>query len=743
MAMSRGIAAVCGVLVALAGVAAQGQFYRPGEKYRSLNTALYEIAVQKNGRLDVSFVDGEPIFTNVFPMVWFADEEKPELLTLDGRFSGRFAVDDALGRGQGMRIARDTVEWALRAYPTQPFFAVQVAYRNTGKKPVQIRALYPFCIGEPKDGIVGLGPGSADALLYEHSRFWLSGDARGAATTGNAQSDWHVAAFNPATTRSIAVGFLTANRGFGSVELRGGEGKQADPDALRYLRAACVFDPPLTVAPEESLLSEVLYISLAESDPYMTLERYARAVAVVNGVPAPQRAPMGWDLRDTSTAEIRAFALSEAARGLQAHGWRTLWIDLDGGATPNDWQANADKFGADFAVFANDMQGLGYRIGAMVRPFTAAADDVLRRAHPDWFVPAGMAPGAGFVLNATLPEVREHLQAVGAAWRGELGLNAVLLADTAELAGVAPNDPAGGTRLQTYRAALEAVRAGFGGDGQWMGGAEPAFLSALLLDGYLPAEPWISAARNYYLTPQLGAPFVFLDGSQPELNAASRLVDAALTNAGVAAPPSYARSPVLRDLLSRMLPGSAPSYFRPGEWASAASAVWFGPYPAAGMTRVLAFNGAGVGGEVWLPFTQAGIAPSTYVSVFDLRNREYKGTARGGVTVATQAGHTQVFALQPVADRPVLLHREPPLLPTAESAAGEWDAAVRTMRGSFEAVEGVAYTFHFLMPEGAQFQGLHANMAGEPVATTNGRAVSVTIVAGATGPLDWSARFGG
>ena len=740
--MTRLIAATA-VILGLAEGAAQAQFYRPGQEYRSLNTSLYEIAIQKNGRLDVTFVDGDPIFTNVFPMVWFADKDEPELLPVDGRFSGRYAVDDALGRGQGMVLAHKTVEWALRTYPTQPFFAVQVAYRNTGKKPVQIRALYPFCVGEPKDGIVGLGPGSAESLLYEHSRFWLSGDPRGAVTVGNAQSDWHVAAFNPATARSIAVGFLTANRAFGHVALRGGEGKEADPDALRYLRAACVFDPPVTVAPEESLLSEVLYISLAESDPYMTLERYGRAVAVVNGVQAPPAPPTGWDLRDETAAEVRAFATNEAARDLQANGWQTLWIALDGGAIPNGWQLNGQRFGTDFGAFVTDMQGIGYRIGAIVRPFTAGADDVLQRTRPDWFVPAGMAPGAGYVLNATLPEVRDHLQAVGAFWRSELGLNAVLLADTAELAGVAPVDPAGGTRLQNYRAALEALRAGFGGEGQWIGGTEPAFMSSLLLDGYAPVEPWTSAAQNYYLTPQLGAPFLFIADGPSGLDPTARLLHAAITNAGIAAPPSYASTPMLRDLMSRITTGPARSYFRPGEWASDAPEVWFGPFPAAGTTRVLALTGAGDGGDVWLPFTQGGFAPSAYVSVFDLRNRDYKGTARGGVTVATQPGQTQLFALQPVADRPVLLHREPPLLPTADSAAAEWDVATGTLRGSFEALEGVAYTFHFLMPEGAQFQGFRANGAGEPQAITNGRAVSVTVVAGSTGPLDWSAQFSG
>ena len=737
--MTKGMPGAIAAVVALAALSVHAQIYRPGQEYRSLNTALYEIAIQKNGRLDITYVDGDPIFTNVFPMVWFADEEEPELLPVNGRYSGRYEVNDALGRGQGMVIARDTVEWALRTYPTQPFLAVQVAFRNTGDKPVQISALYPFCVGEPKEGIIGLGPGSAAALLYEHSRFRLSGDARGVVTTGNAESDWLVAAFNAATARSIAVGFLTANRGFGKIELREGEGKLADPDALRYLRAACVFDPPVTVAPEESLLSEVVYISLAESDPYMTVERFARAVAVANGLQAPQSPPMGWDLRGMSASDIRAFALREDVLALKVHGWRTLWIDLGGSATPYGWQTDSQRLGGDFAALAGELNGIGYHVAAVVRPFTASADDPLLRMQPDWFVPAGLAPGAGFVLNATLPEVREHLAAVGASWRDVLHLNAVVLADTADLAGVAPSSPAGETRLQVYRAALESVRAGFGGEGQWAGGAEPAFLSSVLLDGYAPADAWSTAAQNYYLTPQLGAPLLFLDDAQPA--SASPLLRAALVNAGVAVPPSYAAMPARRDTMARMLPQGPRTYFRPSDWMSSAPEIWFGPYPPEGATRVVALAGAGDGSDVWLPFAQAGIAPTAYVSVFDLRRGEYQGTARDGVTVASHPGETQAFALQPVSDRPVLLHREPPLLSTVESTAAEWDASTRMLRGRFDALERVTYTMHFLMPENVQFQGLRTNIGGEPTVTTIGRAIRVTFAPVATGKLEWSAQF--
>ena len=52
--------------------------YRPGREFRTINTDIYEICVQKNGRTDVRLVTREPLFDNAYPMVWLEGEQEPQ-----------------------------------------------------------------------------------------------------------------------------------------------------------------------------------------------------------------------------------------------------------------------------------------------------------------------------------------------------------------------------------------------------------------------------------------------------------------------------------------------------------------------------------------------------------------------------------------------------------------------------------------------------------------------------------------
>ncbi len=159
------------LLLALASTStALAQFtYRPGQEYRSLNTDYYQLAIQKNGRIDVALSSGDIVFLDAFPMVRFEGDEKPEALKIDGRWSQRYEVDDALGRGNGMLLKYKNCEWSIRAYPSKPFFAVQVAFINTTKKAVYIAELLPWCVGEPRKGALTLGDGTKQAAILTNT----------------------------------------------------------------------------------------------------------------------------------------------------------------------------------------------------------------------------------------------------------------------------------------------------------------------------------------------------------------------------------------------------------------------------------------------------------------------------------------------------------------------------------------------------------------------------------------------
>lgn len=70
------------VVLALALVVAQGLDYRPSREFRSMNTSVYEVSVQKNGRTDVALISGAVVFDNAYPMVDLEGGEGPEPLPI-------------------------------------------------------------------------------------------------------------------------------------------------------------------------------------------------------------------------------------------------------------------------------------------------------------------------------------------------------------------------------------------------------------------------------------------------------------------------------------------------------------------------------------------------------------------------------------------------------------------------------------------------------------------------------------
>ena len=205
--------------------------YRPGQEYRSLNSGSYEIGIQKNGRLDVGFSTGEPVFLNAFPMVWVDGEKEAKAARLDGRLSNRFEVNDAMGRGQGMRIQYKQNLWTLNSSPTKPYLTVQSSYTNTSKKPVKIKQLIPWAIGEPKKGVIDLGENSLNSLILENAL----ANTPAKRTTRESNSANMITVVNEATGRNLVMGFLTQEQSYGSIDIAGRDVDEKEPHTLDYM----------------------------------------------------------------------------------------------------------------------------------------------------------------------------------------------------------------------------------------------------------------------------------------------------------------------------------------------------------------------------------------------------------------------------------------------------------------------------------------------------------------------------
>jgi hypothetical protein len=249
--------------------------YRTGLEYRSLNTDAYEIAIQKNGRLDIAHASGEVIFLDAYPMLWIDGEKKPERFKLDGRFSQRYQVNDLLGEGHGMLIKYKTLEWTINAYPTKPFIAVQAAYVNNTKKPVKIKALYPWAVGGKKNTGLTLGVQSQQSRLVPDPLVSIQTLQGVPLQTKNC-----IGIYNPRTGRSMIAGFVTQNRAINSFHAQPVHPK--DPDIIPELQAINTYDPPVELQPGERLESEILYIALTEKTPLLAMQRYGKAVSIVN-----------------------------------------------------------------------------------------------------------------------------------------------------------------------------------------------------------------------------------------------------------------------------------------------------------------------------------------------------------------------------------------------------------------------------------------------------------------------------
>jgi len=273
------------------------------KEYRSLNTDFYKISVQKNGQLDVFLATDAPAMLDAFPMVWFDGDPEPTRMKTSGKWTERLASNDKLGQGQGIIHQHEGAEWSIRAYPTRPYFAVQLQYTNTTQKPVRVKALLPWCVGPPGKGMIVLGPNTNDARL-------LSGATTGQplVSIGAGRSADTLVILNPTTGRSIVAGFVTADRALGWIE--SGNPTPEDkkkPSGLGLFRATSDFGAPVVVAPGESIHSEVLYLAVAEPDPVVGLQRYARAVQVVNGMSgADHDAPLNaWVLSSADLADAK------------------------------------------------------------------------------------------------------------------------------------------------------------------------------------------------------------------------------------------------------------------------------------------------------------------------------------------------------------------------------------------------------------------------------------------------------
>jgi hypothetical protein len=694
-------------------------FTRPSSEVRTINTATYAFNVQKNGRVDVEHVAYGVIMENAFPMVRFADEEDPELLRLKGLASARTPVKDRLGEGQGFQFTGKDAVWLLRSYPTQPFFTVQLIYKNEGRKPVSVAALYPWVIGDPKRGRVTLGAGTANAPI-------LTADPP-QVVRGNAESGWNLAGHNPLSGRNLVAGFLTQNDGMGALTL--GRSEDAPDEAWDRFRAASVFDPPRVVAPGEQLASEVLYVSIADTDVIQGLRRYGKAVGVWNGI-HDSRPPLPHGWKPATTPDLETLRREREAQGedLKAFGWTHL-------NTGYTWRAGDGGSSEAWSQFLEESRAKGFSTGIAVAPFDGVDRSDAAQVMEIENVLRGMQRSVPFeavrVVEAEVTKAGPSDATTGPTYLGmeQAGLAAVRTA----LPGKFITATAGSAASGRY---LDARRVGDHSPTSW------ADVVALLT----------SAARQFYLTPHcyvpalppvdLGAESALTEAQQQAWLTATALLGGPVT---FGTPPS-ALGETQRGWLTKLLP----SMQRPARpldlFQDGPPQVWHLPLEgSAGDSHVLALFNWDPDKVTYLPLNLAelGVGPAQYMTVFDFWGASYLGTAQGTLDVEIAPGSVRLLGLRPYEGRPMLIATDRHFTQGATyHLEVTWNAGTGTLRGTFTGVAGVPVKLWILQPAGYGITGMW--VAGEEVPYEAAEtAVVVTVTPEETGAVSWEAVFAG
>lgn len=396
--------------------------------------------------------------------------------------------EDALGRGKRLTLTsalpRRSVVMRREVvlYDAHPYCVTRVGVTNGGQ-PLRVAAMHAFTTPDEGRGRLQLAAKPDDWRVYRNG--WMSWsptmsfggaerDVRSAppvlspegpeAGAGRFASDDVGVLYDPVAGRAMLAGAVTARDMISQVVV----------DAVRRSFDARNLDDGMTVAPGETVWSERFLIDL-HGHPNDQLERYGNALGKLMGARVPSPTPSGWCSWYYFYTQVTEDDIVRNLRFLEQHR-RELPIDtvqIDDGYQSDigDWLTVNEKFPRGMAWLASEIKAAGYTPGLWLAPFFASASSKTFAAHPDWVIrtPAG-APVVGmnnwerenYGIDGTHPEAQawltELFQSICDGWGYDYVKIDFLFG--AAMAGVR-HDPSA-TRIQAYRAALDAVRKGVG-----------------------------------------------------------------------------------------------------------------------------------------------------------------------------------------------------------------------------------------------------------------------------------------
>lgn len=747
-----------------------GCAHGPSPEQRTINTERYELSVQRDGMVDVRLSGGAPLFENVRPAVWLEGEDAPTPFHLEGEDTMREPVDDALGMGQGLYFLAREGEWRLRTYPTHPFLTAQVTYHNTSDEPVRVKALMPWAIRPPDEGRFEFGAAQGDIEFFQPHPL-DNGEGKPRMSTDGSRSAWHTLVHDSATGQSVLAGFLT-HQGAGS-EILFNDRKADNQRRFGMFQAISRFDPPVELQPDETLTSERFFLSVFETEPYRALERFANATAVTNGVrPDDSFRPHAlnvWpkSVGRTLTADEILEEARLAAERLQRFGWNGFLVPRGWERRVGDWTPDSERFPDGLAPVAEELGQLGLQPGLAIEPLIVHEESALGEAHPEWLVDpkpeyADKLNAGEKILDSTAPGALDYLRRqiaeISREWRFNL-LRSETWLEPLEWAGTLADDSR--TRAEWANHTAETLRDAAGRHTYIIAaGASPE--SAMGIRGMSVGEGPTAegtafsaiqstvnlAAQRYYFAPYLWQPN--LTPPQGGENAHPSLSPHWLTASALSGGTLSlgARFSELTERDWAALRKVVPSHGRPARpvdlFTEPYPHVWSLPIDSeAGQWWIVGVFNWNTEEETTVPvyMEPLGMSARDYYAVYDIWNEIYLGTAERMLNVTLPPRGVHFLAFRTYWDRPMLVATDRHF---TQGAVGfrdlTWEAATRTLSGTFLAHENESVTLRVLAPPDEVLAEARVD-TGEVRPSRDGRVWAIEIEPSETGPVNWETEF--
>ncbi|MCX8064072.1 MAG: alpha-galactosidase [Candidatus Hydrogenedentes bacterium] len=698
----------------------------------SVSTELYELVLKRSGVLEVRFADGRTVVNFDNPILKNVDE-KEKRLRVKSLESYREPVRNNLGEGIGIYLRGEEFTSVVVGYPSKPFITVSFFYTNITKEIQTIEKIIPI-----SGSIELMSVDSFNGVILDNGNILESMvDFPQWSKELNRRSAWNLALYDYNIRETLLLGYLEFWKSFPIVEIR-----TEEKNKKILFRLECIYDPPVQLAPGESVRTETIYFSLGEREPLRALERYGESIAVFNDFKKNYKlVPHGWDSWSTSIHRKinEGIVLQEVDfvdKYLKRYGWTNFAIDAGWERGPADWEPDPEKFPNGFIPIVEHIHKKGMTVCLWIDLFTVPENSTLAIQHPNWLVlpnsRGNLLIGKGKkILDITIPEAYEYVKKVCERISKEWGFDGLVEADFVYhlLLGESYRN----TRLSKVEVmckGLQAIKEGLGED-KFLTSMVPIQVSSKFADsiriGFDNKPIWSSPilsgnfgcveslanfARRFYMFPHLGLPdqdCVFLGKKdtyarwniKPESELTRSQIIAwatgtALTGGVFKIGDRFTSlSPEDVEILKKCLPRISKPAVPVDLFENPYPKIWCLPLVGNCLNGIVLaiFNwDANVGSEVSIQLDRLGLERSKYYTLYDFWNDKFLGIVQNSFTVSTPPASVSLFCLMLVNEAPIFVasnhHFTMGILDVNEFS---YDSSNKELIGRMKVIENTPY----------------------------------------------------